>query len=574
MQFTKSMIIKKIAKVVGIVTLTGAVAFTGAQFMIPAGSDVAYADRQGEDYYNAVSSAMMELDEYLKTICLGYSFSPEDEEKLKEIYDDGRNYIANNAWFENFDIESYVKTVESRMESFAKTYGIVNGPTSDTTKYIGLYSNLDVVHVKGGESCMIVLPFVNYSDVDLYNVVIKPQVSTDKTKWPFEITKSGESEVIPYLPGNESRETVYDNRMEIGWIWTALKDATTGYYELPFAVTYERNGKTENTTVSAYVYVDGVNANVTPTATPANVSTPRIIVTGFETNPEKVFAGDTFELTIHVKNTSDRSSVSNILFALEAQTQSDGNNSVAGVAPFLPTSGSSNIYVSKIGEGKSEDITIEMTARADLGQKPYVLVVNMSYEDEEAKPYTSQTNVSIPIYQQARYEISSATVEPGNIFVGETSNIMLNVYNTGKTTLYNVSVKFDQNEVSGGDVFIGKLDAGATGKVDTEVTGSVPNDGSLTMYLCYEDENGQQTVIENELALFIEDAPIYDDSSYDFPEPEEEVVQEGMPVWVIILIAVGGLLVVGGVVFVVLMKVKKKKKLLEEIESSNDEEIL
>ena len=50
-------------------------------------------------------------------------------------------------------------------------------------------------------------------------------------------------------------------------------------------------------------------------------SVPRVIVTGFDTNPAEVHAGSDFTLTIHLKNTSKKTKVQNMLFELEAPTE-------------------------------------------------------------------------------------------------------------------------------------------------------------------------------------------------------------------------------------------------------------
>ena len=47
-------------------------------------------------------------------------------------------------------------------------------------------------------------------------------------------------------------------------------------------------------------------------------SVPRVIVTGFATDPGAVNAGSNFRLTVHVKNTSSTTAVSNMLFDLQA----------------------------------------------------------------------------------------------------------------------------------------------------------------------------------------------------------------------------------------------------------------
>ena len=51
-----------------------------------------------------------------------------------------------------------------------------------------------------------------------------------------------------------------------------------------------------------------------------NGSVPRVIVTGFTTDPAEVRAGSNFKLTIHLKNTS-KMKVSNMLFDLSAPTE-------------------------------------------------------------------------------------------------------------------------------------------------------------------------------------------------------------------------------------------------------------
>ena len=88
----------------------------------------------------------------------------------------------------------------------------------------------------------------------------------------------------------------------------------------------------------------------------ATISQPRIIVTGFETDPAQVYAGSIFTLTIHVKNTSQDTAVSNVLFDLEAVeggTETSSGQVTNSYASFLPTSGSSSIYVDRMPAGSS-----------------------------------------------------------------------------------------------------------------------------------------------------------------------------------------------------------------------------
>lgn len=153
-------------------------------------------------------------------------------------------------------------------------------------------------------------------------------------------------------------------------------------------------------------------------------------MTGFETNPEVVHAGDSFMLTLHLKNTSTATSVNNMLFEFDAAVE--GKDSETTYESFLPTAGSNTIFVDKMAKNGTRDIQIEMEARSDLAQKPYAIDVNMSYEDEHVNAYTNKASVSIPVKQEARIDMSQPEVTPSSIDVGSEANVMFSIYNLGR----------------------------------------------------------------------------------------------------------------------------------------------
>ena len=148
-------------------------------------------------------------------------------------------------------------------------------------------------------------------------------------------------------------------------------------------------------------------------------SVPRVIVTGFATDPGAVNAGSNFRLTVHVKNTSSTTAVSNMLFDLQAPAA--GTEGAAEAPAFLPASGSSSIYLDSIPAGETRDITIDMNARADLLQKPYSIAMTMKYEDGNAVQYEGASSLAIPVQQAARFEFSDIEIAPGSIEVGRGS---------------------------------------------------------------------------------------------------------------------------------------------------------
>ena len=421
-----------------------------------------------------------------------------------------------------------------------------------------------------GQPVSIVLPIVNMGKTNVTKAVVTPVLSTDTATWPFEITQSGYSQTIEDLPGTDTGMSDMDRRRELTWNLQTRSDVGNGYQKISFNVRYfASDGSSQTTTLDTYIQTSGT-AGV---SADGKASTPRVIVTGFETNPEVVHAGDSFMLTLHLKNTSTATSVNNMLFEFDAAVE--GKDSETTYESFLPTAGSNTIFVDKMAKNGTRDIQIEMEARSDLAQKPYAIDVNMSYEDEHVNAYTNKASVSIPVKQEARIDMSQPEVTPSSIDVGSEANVMFSIYNLGKTKLYNVSVKTDSEFFSGGDCFVGNLDSGATGSVDMYLTGeaATTDDGTVKLQITYEDETGAPTTVEKEISLFVTE-PVYDDGMHDDTAMPDGDTGNGMgiggkiAVVVVILIAAG----VAGAVIVMKRKKKKEQQNLEDDIMDLDEE--
>lgn len=571
----KAVLLSALAGVL-VVTDPGMSAFTGNDCSVVKADEIPVVTSS-----TTVSSAKAMLENYGGNLQKIYDFSAENKQKLAQIVSDAKTYLDNNPMTPD-EMDAYVAQIKAQMDAFATQHGTESKPLASTSEYIDLWNGLGIPSANYGQNCQVVLQIINHCNETLKDIVVTPQISTDPKVWPFEIEQTSYSIVIPGLPGNETSETLYENRQDIGWNFKVRSDVSSGYYELKFDVVYQRNGASEKAELTSYVKITGSPEQDAKSDTDPNTktSTPRIIVTGFETNPAQVFAGDTFTLTLHVQNTSTETAVSNILFELEAASGgSDSSQAVAGVAPFLPTSGSSTIFYNSIAPGATIDISIEMTARADLSQKPYVLNVSMDYEDDKANPYKQTANVSIPIYQEAKFEVGSIEIAPNSIATYEQSNIMFSIYNTGKTTLYNVQVKFDEDVLTGGDVYLGKLDPGATGSVDTMVTAVATNDGTITAHISYEDESGNVATMDKDMELYIYEMNYDDDNmggdTYDDPSMwQDDTTNSGSNNKMIYMIAgiAAGVIIIAVIVIIVVKKKSKKKKMLQELDNNTDDD--
>ena len=512
-----------------------------------------------------------------------------DEEGRLKIYDglQSKESIEDCVTAAKAAIDAIVQGKEEGASDIGE-----NAQASSTSDFIMVGGNWVTPNATYGQLVDIVLPVVNMGMENLSHVTVTPVISNTVNEWPFVIETSGYTQTITDLPGKGNGQSDMDRRRELTWTFRTRDDALSGYYRLQFNVLYYVGTEVENCTLTTYVKVRGATGSGNIENEGAGTSTPRVIVTGYTTDPQQVHAGDTFKLTLHLKNTSQRTAVSNML--VNFSSPSEGTDMDNSYAVFLPTSGSNSVYVDKIGKGSEKDVTIELTAKSDLSQKPYQMEVSMEFEDEEYTAFTANADVSIPILQDARFELSKPEILPEQINVGAESNVMFSIYNLGKVTLYNVHVSFEGDAVSGGDSFLGKIDAGGTGSVDAMVRGeAATTDGNpIKVVITYENDAGEKSEYKEEIALTVigdsnseMGAGMYDDVDdsmggimYDSEFDELEYVdeeQDNNNLLVIILVAVGLVILVTVIVFGVRFVKKKKEQkadmdLLSDLEEEGD----
>lgn len=503
-----------------------------------------------------------ELLYYMNSLKARYRLSETSIENLEKAYYSVVYYIANMEMTVS-ELEAYVQQAKGILDSAA-----MESVSATTSEFLQVGDNWSTPTVSYGETVSIVLPVINFGTEELNDLIIEPKTSTVVAEWPFVPDKTSYLQTESFIPGCQTYDEAMANRREFTFQFVARDDVMSGYYPLAFNVWYTKSGIrcTEPAVLTVYVKTVGRpgSGTIGGAGEETKGSKPRIVVTGFETDPEDVFAGDTFMLTIHVKNTSKEMEVTNLLFDMQAAVE--GEDKTNTYAAFLPTSGSSSVYMDSIAPDTAADIQIEMTAKADLAQKPYVLVVNMKYDAGAVFDLTDTASVSIPILQESRFDINTPEVVPSDITVGSQSNVMFSIYNTGKTTLYNLQAKIKADSVEEASAFVGNLASGATGNVDVMVTGAAPtmDDGTVIIEISYEDDAGNVTTKEREITLFVSEEYFDDMFMDDFymDSMEEPKSHTGLIVGIIIgVLAAAG---IGIFVFVRIRKKKKAAKLLEE----------
>ena len=472
-------------------------------------------------------------------------------------------YTSNLTTFET-DVKGQLDAYIVKAETPEQPEEEPQPSTSNSNIMIG--GNWVTPVANAGQYVNVVLPVVNMGRSWVDHVVVTPQISQDAATWPFEIETSNYSQTIEGLPGTDNGGSDMDRRRELTWTLKTRKDAPSGYVPINFNVSYEdENNVLTNVTLTSYVKVVGT----TGVSADGKASTPRVIVTGFSTDPETVHAGETFTLTLHMQNTSQATAVKNMVFDIQAASESTDTTYVA--AAFLPTAGSSTIFVDQIAPGATKDISMEMEARADLAQKPYVVNVKMNYEDENVNAYENTASVSIPVRQEARIDTSSIEVMPETIDVGSDANVMFSIYNIGKTQLYNTTVRFVADSISGGETYLGNIAPGATGNVDAYLTGAAAtmDEGIVKIEITFEDEAGEATTVEREMNLYVTE-PYYPEMDMGMMEDPMMDQGGGFKLWYVLvpLVLVIAIVVV---ILVIRRKNKKKKEQADELSGLDDD---
>lgn len=432
---------------------------------------------------------------------------------------------------------------------------------------------------------------VNKGNTDLQEVTIVPYLA-NAADWPFELEGISHGYNLREIKSGKHVDAVWEN-LQI------REDVETKNYKLMFGISYidgsdkyvcdktvevKTIGKPGNEPQvpddsASNNPADGQNPGAQGPADVGGVyggdisgggdsgskSVPRVIVTGFNTDPGAVTAGSNFRLVVHVKNTSTATAVSNMLF--DFQAPASGSDAAAEAPAFLPSSGASSVYLDCIPAGETRDVAIDLNARADLIQKPYSIDMSMKYEDGNASQFEGSSSLAIPVRQAARFEFSDIELSPASIEVGQEANLMCSLYNTGRVKLYNVKAKFIGDGISAKDVFVGNLDSGATGTIDAMITGESEISGAKSkMVVSYEDESGNVSSVEKEFQMDV--TPVMEMDPMDMETmggmPEEE---KGFPV----IPAAAAVIVLIVVLTIVLLRRRKRKRALAEEEDLADE---
>ena len=469
-------------------------------------------------------------------------------------------YISKRAQGEDGMSSEYAKTIMAWIET-KKTTG-----TSETDE-----DSSEPVAFALGENQST--PSANYSEVmnfdvnvrntgykTAYDVRVDMELSEDITKFPFEINDGNYDRQM----GNMNP----DQTVAVPFSMAVREKAKSGYYPIKFKIRYREN---ENGNFAApiedtfYVRVYGKDEDdsLDSEAGENERTKARIIVDSFETDPAEIYAGQDFTLKVRMKNASNSIAASNILFTFESEAVSDS-------PVFTTVNGSNSVVVNSLAPGASDTLTIKFSSSPTAEQRSYTITINEQYDSPEFKNAKEAVKIAVGLKQEARLNTGTIEVMPDAISVGEESNVMFSINNTGKVMLYNVNAVFEADSIQKNEAYVGNIEPGKSGNVDTMINGIAPtmDDGKVKLSITYEDENGKVSTVEKEIQLMVNEDQSMDESNVDDtwnsddvqPEPSttDKLKHLAIPVGIVGV-------VLAAVILVVIRRKKKKAGMDDEI---------
>lgn len=404
-----------------------------------------------------------------------------------------------------------------------------------------------VPEINAGEESEILIPISRLESINGYEAQVKISLPNQ-----LSFTEIGNIQNIDF----ESRRN-YDTEVPIKVF--ANTEVETGVYPIDLTIDYEYDGGRQSDNVTFYVKVLGKGDHQ---SNDTIIGKPRIIIDSYSFGGTQVVGGTPFTLGMNFKNASKDVDITN----LKITVQSSVDEGTGGV--FTPTASSNSFFVDTLPKDSSVYESIVLMPRSDAAPKSYGVDVTFEYEAViygELQSYSSTEKISIPLIQNDRFEIGEVETW-GQFYVGEYSDINVSYVNKGKTTINNLEIKVEseQLQISEATTYVGNVESGSSDYFSTSVSALMEGDVTGTVTFTYEDANGELVSIVKEFSgTSINPWAGYEEPIVDEPIIDEPI-DEGMPTWQKVAIGAGAAGAAGGGAYY--MKKRKQKKLAAELE--------
>lgn len=463
--------------------------------------------------------------------------------------------------------------------------GITPTPLPDKDDAVLSFGTGSIPQGTVGEELKISIPLLNQGNSDATNVLVTPKPSVAADHFPFEITSTNYTVRVPgtIKPKGDREVSEAQVTVDLG-TFTVRPGLVTGYYAMPLTIQYRTNGTNKIIERALYIHIDGVEEPEPSAPEPITVevpkyievpsysagsdmgsfggdipvgssggsvtsggssTVPRIMLTGFRTDPETVNAGQEFTVTFTLQNMSSNVAATNIKASLASADSS-----------LLPVDGAASVYIAQLGAGVATTQTLRFRALPTLEEMPYQLGMAIDYEAGGSPAQATET-MSVVVVQPARVDVPRIQISPDNPEVGSEASVNLTINNRGRSQLFNAVVRLkDGSSFKGEEAFIGTIAAGTSSSADILVHSDTVGETTLTVQLVYEDSTGRSSTVEKSI-----DVNVTEDMSSAY---EPTTTDDAPSPWLQLLKWLLLIAVIAAVIIIVVRNKRKKKAKRDE----------
>lgn len=389
---------------------------------------------------------------------------------------------------------------------------------------------------------------------DTFNVTVKVKNSGAYDSGQVKITANGTEALLPVSQNLHIVQSIKkDEEKNIIFSFQPKPDSARG--GVPITISVEPVDNADGIAISQAisVFVDSDSTG----GSEEGKNIPKIIIKSYSSEPTLVNAGENFNLSMEFLNTHSARMVRNIKGSFSVTESSSETGNV-----FTPVGSSNTFYIDKINPQGTSTWDVTLYTIPDAKSKTYTMNITFEYEDDLGTQHTATEVIGIPVYQPSRFEVSEISVPP-ETFMGQPVYIGFEMYNLGKTDIYNVKLNvegdFDAQPKSN---YFGNFESGRVEYFEFNLIPMMVGEANGRIVFQYENASGEVQEVIKEISMNVMEMMMPPDDGFPVDGPGmpgmEEPEQKSFfkSIWFYIIL---GVVVAGAVVTIILVRRKRKK---------------
>mgnify|MGYP000035989179 FL=1 len=263
----------------------------------------------------------------------------------------------------------------------------------------------------------------------------------------------------------------YTDTVEIGDV------ASGDTFKATFPIKFPEYPTAQTTTVVTLKYKDGLGneystdynvflqakAKEKPQEVGEKTLEPKVIVSNYSVDVEKIVSGEEFTLTFVLKNTSHDKDVMNMTVDVNTSSSGSSGSGGQGSTPetvFSPIDGTTSFYTERLDKDGEIEYVIKLKTSASAGAKSYPIQIEYDFQYEANESYVSSNGnsmtINLPVTQPIKFELMEWN-PPTECPIDGTA-ISFQYFNKSKNPMTNLAVSVE-GDFTMSTQYVGTLNA-------------------------------------------------------------------------------------------------------------------